>query len=261
MIHRRDFLRLAGATPLIFGLDDLFTPQDGAPAWYDAALKRMKETRRYGVVLVVPAAEEERATVAEALEALLTTDNDDIREVLGEMVFVCMTPEVAAKTVKSGKDTRILLAPDGKRVEGDTVALADLAPEKFAASFCGLLHGKDNLRLKAAAEGIRETAPDSVKKALANLGSESIDVRDEARGALEAKADTIFPLLVWARLSTTAEDVRGGIRTIIRHVMKEPSLPYGTEAKMAKVSEDSCPSCGMARAPIKLNRVLTFLTK
>ena len=53
---RRRFLQQAAAIPCVFGLRELLAqePAAGKPEWFQKALQRMKETGRWGVVIVAP---------------------------------------------------------------------------------------------------------------------------------------------------------------------------------------------------------------
>jgi hypothetical protein len=261
---RRDFLRIAGATPLIVGLDRLFAQDDGIPAWYTNALKRLKATGRHGIVFVVPVDADERAAWAQAFLDLVDADNADVREVLGLGVVVCVTPEVAARTVRSGgsKDNRFLLDADGKTLASDSVEGASLAPEAFIKASREWLHGKDNERLKAAADAHLKAAPDSVRTALDKLALESIEARDEARGVLQAKADGIFALLVWTRLTTKNRDVSASIEFIIKGWSAAAGrVPFGAQVVDLPVKGRECNECGMMRVRPEHRRLLTFLVK
>jgi hypothetical protein len=263
MMMRRDFLRIAGATPLIVGLDRLFAQDNGIPTWYADALKRMKETRRQGLVIVVPEEAGARELWSQALLALLDADHNDAREIFGIAVVVCVTPEIAAKTVRAAgsKDNRFLLDTDGKALSSSTIDLDALKLEVFVKSSQELLLGD---RLKAAADAIAKDAPDSVRTALDKLGGESLEARDEARGVLEAKADAIFPLLVWMRITTKSQDVRHSIAAVIKGWTTsrgDSRVPFGAKIEKLELPINNCGPCGKVVARPAQRRFLSFLAK
>src|SRR5262245_4219499 len=117
-MNRRDFLRGATAAPLIFGLPTLFAQDEASrPAWLEAAFKRMKDNGLPGLVLVAPAAEDERRSLGEQLLKLVEQPNDDVRELFLETVVICMPPDLARK---HGDGNRLLLSPRGEKIAADT---------------------------------------------------------------------------------------------------------------------------------------------
>ncbi len=260
---RRDFLRIAGATPLIFGLDRLFAQDDGVPVWYADALKRTKATRRHALVIVVPDDAAARESWAQAMLALIDADHNDAREIFGLAVVVCVTPAIAAKTVRAAgsKDNRFLLDADGKTLSSSSIDLDALKLEAFVKQSQELLFGD---RLKAAADAIAKDATDSVRTALDRLAGESIEARDEARGVLEAKADAIFPLLVWTRVTTKSHDVRNSIASVIKGwtgSRGDSKVPFGARLEKAEVAHNNCGPCGKVVARPAQRRFLSFLAK
>src|SRR5688500_18406429 len=88
MIDRRAFLATA---PLVFGLERLLAQEPGRPAWIDAALRRMKDSGRFGLLLAVPAADPLQKRAGAALWSLTRSELQPVRQLLAECVVVCST--------------------------------------------------------------------------------------------------------------------------------------------------------------------------
>src|SRR6266850_4502983 len=103
-MERRTFLSILAGSPLIFGLRELLA-QDSAPDFLAIAFKRMKETRRPGVVLVIPSDVEGRKRLGEGLLARLPTGSKAGREgfeLFCASVFICLG-EDRAREIDAGK--------------------------------------------------------------------------------------------------------------------------------------------------------------
>ncbi len=277
-MNRRSFLQSAAATPLVFGLSDLFGSLDAAvccdlaaggqdvaaPKWWGDALKRMKDTSRYGVVLVAPEAEADRRSFAEAVYALLESKDAEVRELLFETVHICLTPALASK-LSAGDGNRILLDPDGKRVGGDVVTPETFEDAKsFIASWRTLVHGAKGDRLRASVDrikaGLAEKERADVEMALDVLDAEG-DAPAAALITLGGCADRIAPWLVMARSEAIFAQGRTRVRAVLTAAAdKAGTLPYG--AKMPKFidvcghwremkpdeNEGTAFECGMGKA-------------
>ncbi len=255
---RRDFLRHAAALPFLYGLEEVLgqEPVTQAPDWYEKALKRMKESGRCGIVLVVPdlaavkprpipdikvkpekeerfrklmEEEAERAAKIEAdlprrrmgtaLWVLANEDHPAAHELFCEAVVLCMTSELADWSLRRAGDprNRFLLDSDGTRLEADTVAPEILEnPQKLAESLRRLLHGEGNARLREKAESIDKTLDPQLRKAVSNLSSDSAEEREAATALLARHAESIAPYLVHLGLTAGDAELRGRAGDVLR---------------------------------------------
>lgn len=278
-LDRRTFLGGAAAVPLFFGLREILADDDGAkaPRWYADALRRMKETGRPGVVLVVPDDEPARRRLGQALWVLANEDHPSAHELFCEAVFVCVTPRIAdaALGADRGRNNRFLLDAGGKRLAGDTIepALLD-SPARFVPSFRSFLRGESNDRLRERAALIGRDFSTELRQAVADLDSDDAAARDASTRILFRHADRIIPYLAWLGLSAGAE--RGGrARDMIRRTYAAsredqagPRLPYGallpnfTWACNALVEGNELAiRCGQAAATAPARKFLRFMTK
>ena len=142
-IDRRAFLASA---PLVFGLDRLPAlsaaegpaQEPGRPAWAEAALRRMKDSGRFGLLLVVPAADPDQKRAGAALWSLTRSESHPVRRLLAEAVVVCATRPDALGV--RDERTMVLLSPDGRAIDGARIGLDLLEDgERFAAAADALL--------------------------------------------------------------------------------------------------------------------------
>lgn len=290
---RRDFLTILAGSPFVFGLRELFgqdAPSD-SPDWFKAALKRMKETRRYGVLLVIPPGKEAQARLGQGLMARFSQTfqggNDDI-EIFVANVFICLS-EARARQLTGGKLEgdgtiaegvhRVLLDPEGRRVAADRVDPSVLEDSsKFRESFRKLVAGDDGSRLRNHAREIEKTLPDEILKAVDRISRpprrvESGQEAEELRGAMDlvkGRIDSIAPWL--AHLTVKEENEKSFLQTRLRSIFREhciersfrdpdPSLPFGIKVE-AMPPEDPCPPCGRsAILPGKARKFLSFFEK
>ena len=262
IIDRRSFLGRAAAMPMIFGLGNLFGQETVTNSWDDLALKRMKETRRYGIVLVIPSDLRARKSLGEAFLARIEGPDGRIHELLSEAVFICAT-----KAPDGIKGNRILLDPDGRPVTSDSVTPSVFATNNaFVKSFQPFLHGTRNERLKDHALGIRRRATAEVLDAIRSLDDESIRVRDRASSTLTRNITTIIPLLVYTGIVASTLEARRRAQAVVGVHFRNssplshgPRLPYGTTRLVKAV--DPCPPCGRAISIGPARRFLRFLAK
>jgi hypothetical protein len=249
MIDRRAFL----ATPLVFGLRDLFAQSGSDPAWYDAALRRMKATGRSGVVLVAPAGRERRA-FGEHFAALLPSSEPGVRRLLGEAVFIVLDPALAKGRVLRDGETfnRILLAPDGSRTAADRVPVAAFArPESFVASFRPFVEGVDGERLAERAKALEATFPDDAKRAIETLADPDPGTREKAAALLSEHADGFYPVILKRMREEGDLDARGRLAQVLDRVVLRanplvsgPALPYGVKRIVAEAEVPRGGGCG-----------------
>src|SRR5687768_12343795 len=104
-IDRRSFL---AAVPLVFGLDRLRAQEPARPDWLEAALRRMKDTGRFGLLLAVPETDPLQKRAGAALWSLTRSELQPVRQLLAECVVVCATrPEVLG--VRANDHRRLFL--------------------------------------------------------------------------------------------------------------------------------------------------------
>lgn len=218
------------------------------PPWYLDAVARMKATRRHGIAMVVPDGEPDRTEFADAWMVLLDSPDPDIREVLAEAVFYALGTEVAKDTVRRPGETAnwILITPDAKVLSGDFVNYRSvLQPERFVRTCRKLLHGKDDVRLKAAADAIWAELSPAERKSL-----------EEHDDGIYDLAPNVIPWLVWRRI--TAHDERAAAAITRLFLKRGPDAPVGMEKQGAWI--DPCLGCGMASAPRASRRFLSYLS-
>lgn len=300
-MNRRRFLRNAAALPFVFGLRDLLG-QDadaGRPDWHLAAFRRMKETGRNGVVIVVPDPERDelvseavgggtkitrvlqdaaRRRVGLALWTLANEEHPGAHAIFTEAVFVCMTSELADRLVRRPGDpkNRFLLDPEGRTIAADTVDATVLeSPEAFTPSFTRFLHGGDGARLRERAEAVGKTLDDRLRKSLSRLSSESAEERDAAQAAILERADSIAPFLVQQSIAAPEAETRGRLKDVLASLYapgREGAagfrLPYGSylpefaeACGHLRLKEEAAVECGLGRAPLRSRKFLRFLAK
>lgn len=237
MIDRRAFL---GTAPLFFGLDRLLAQEPGRPAWADAALLRMKESGRFGLLVLVPDADPAQARAGAALWSLTRSELQSVRRLLAECVVICSTrPDLLGP-----RDDRslVLLAPDGRALDGARIGLDDLENgERFAAAAEALLKGPREGRAAEIERGL----PDDLRRALANLDAENAEDRQPACLKVAEAADRIAPLLAHRARTAATPEARGRAGEALVRLYdraKEgtfgPRLPYG--ARVPKMVQRGC---------------------
>ncbi len=270
-MHRRTFLTAAAASPLVFGLNELFSQDKKKPEWWEAALKRMKETRRCGLVIVAPAREEQRIEVGERLLALIEGKDRDVRTTLVEAVVICLRSELAAMLLGDIKEHAVVLDSDGRKIAEGALSPDDMKkPETFVAGVRKALHGAKGERLREAVERAKKALPDAdrakVEKAVEDLDTDAAAPAG-ALEALKARADGIAPVLAFAARDAVFAPARERFRSMLLELYDRlasnkpgPVLAYGAQLKQgAVVKEDPCPACGMGEAPARSRRFLDFL--
>lgn len=302
-MNRRMFLTQTAALPVIFGLRRLLA-QDSAPAapdWHRAALRRMKETGRNGVVLVIPDPERDelvsekvdgaqgvrirrvteeaaRRRLGTTLWALAHEDFPAAHLLFTECVFVCLSSEEADRLVRRPGDARnrFLLDPDGRVLDAGRVDGAVLDdPEKFVASFAAFARGAGNERIRERAEAIGRTLGEDVRKAVAQLGADAAEDRMAAQTFLLGKADGLAPYLAHQAIVAPDVETRGRMGDIlvkhyasVRESAPGPKLPFGTELPEfadgcggLRLKGEEAAECGLGRAPARSRRFILFLQR
>lgn len=270
MMHRRAFL----ATPLVFGLRELLAQDPAsAPAWWAAALRRMKDTGRCGVVLAAPAGRD-GVRFGTELAALLPAEDPALRRLLGEAVFVVLSPALARRLVLRDGETfnRLLLAPDGSRLAADVVAPQVFArPMFFVGSFRPFVEGSDGARLAERAAAQEASVPTEALRAIGSLASASPAIREQAAADLARQADRCYPWLLQRLLSESDVDLRGRLALVLDRVVLSadprvagPALPYGVKRVVAEASfpeGGNCAACGLVVASAPARDFLECLTE
>ncbi|HEX7901430.1 MAG TPA: hypothetical protein VF950_26965 [Planctomycetota bacterium] len=239
MIDRRAFL---AAAPLVFGLDRLIAQEPGRPAWADAALRRMKDSGRFGLRLAVPEADPLQKRAGAALWSLTRSDLHPVRRLLAEVVLVCATrPDILG--VRDER-TLVLLSPDGRAIDGARIGLDVLEDgERFAAAAEALLAAEGRRAARAAEIG-RGLSPE-LRQAIDGLDAENPEERQAALRAVAVEADRIAPLLAHLARTGRSQELRGRAAQALIEVYdlaKEgtfgPRLPYG--ARVPKMRQRGC---------------------
>jgi hypothetical protein len=275
-MDRRAFLQGLAASPMIFGLPELFSQDEKRPAWLTAAIKRMKETKRCALVIVAPAEEEARVALGEQLLALVESKDASLKALAAECVAVCLRRELATKSFGEidAKENAIVLDADAKRVTTGTITKEALEkPETAVAAASLLLHGSDGSRLRAAVEKVRAGLDDAdaVAKAIDAVDCEEA-APAEAMALLRKRADRIAPWLAFATLDAVYKPARERYRGLLLELADraEPDkasglrLPYGAKLKGSAKrvpAGDPCPACGMAIVEPESKRFLDFLVE
>lgn len=278
-LDRRAFLAQAAAVPLFFGLREILADDSAQeqPGWYADALRRMKETGRPGLVLVVPDDDAGRRRMGQALWVLANEEHPEAHELLSEAVFVCMTSDVADAVLRTGgeRGNRFLVDAGGKRLAGDAIdpALLD-SPARFVASFRPFLRGESNDRLRERAALIGRDFSPELREAVVSLDSDDVTAREKSAQVLLKHADRIIPYLAWLGVSAGAER-SGRARDVIRRSyaatredQSGPRLPYGSvlpnftwACNTLVEGTEAAIRCGLASTPSPARKFLRFMTK
>jgi hypothetical protein len=281
-MNRRTFLSIAAGSPLVFGLRELLAQEPAAdpkevPAWYRAALKRMKETHRYGIVFIIPDDPREREAWGKSLVDRYNEHANFRHEPFGVVVFVCLTRGLAKHLLDGDTADRnvFVLGPDGRtvlRAREDLSSLQDWKP--FERAYTDLAYGLRDARLSEQAREIQKLVPEATRKAARDLlGSKD---STQARAVLYETADAYLPWIV--NLCREAEgklpEIAGDRADppplrwlIVEHARRQsmlaedPNLPYGIKSEV--ISEpDPCPPCGrMMVGPGRARKFLSFFEK
>jgi hypothetical protein len=214
------------------------------PEWYGEALERMKQLRRYGLVLVVPDGASERAAFAERLYEMFQKGGVEQRLLHCETVFVCVTLGIAREAGLDATKNRFLLSPEGKVLASAAAPASVFDSEAlFLASFEPFVHGATGERLQERAEDVRARATEDERNAL--LLADSEESRDWAREVLESHADRLMPLLAWAHRRLATEEGRQLVYEVMEHYSWTGDTPFEPAGTLLIPPADPCVGCGM----------------
>ena len=234
------------------------------------ALDRMNKDARPGVVLVVPADQEQFATWASALMGLLfTSDDATLHRLMVEAVYCCVPEKEATEAFTERKPewNVLLLGVDGNLVTGDALPPAELN-EKFVSTVKTLVRGENGERVEPLATLQRKLlgkrASAAADEAIKKLGAAKAEDREAATKELEEIAHRSTALLLQAHDDATDPEVAARIDAVLDHLFVTappdkpgPRLPYGIQWQ--EVYRDPCLGCGMGYLPDKSRRFLGLL--
>ena len=274
-LARRDFLRFASASPLVFGLNDLWAQSQESPAWWKEALARMKERAMPGLVFISETSKEEREKLGWAIRDLLESGDARARDIFCGSIVVCLRPEIARACLgdAAAPGRGLVLDPSGRVLEKFDLRLEDLKdPAVFEEQFLKRLYGEGEIRLAAAADRIRSTLRPEDKKAFDELSAESAVDRDRATATLLKAFNSLSSLILVERRKATDGERAARFRRIIDDYFEAadetspgPRLPFGAKFRVPLTcapEEEGVPSqCGMGRLDGKGQRFLEFLEK
>jgi len=281
--NRRNFLIQSGTTLGVFGLGYLLwdakapsgnggtdpaTPGDAGrpPApkrppgeMLGAAIRRMRDENKFGVVVRIPDDAQSRHMAGHTLVNHLNERGPECDELFAETVFVCLESEAIQKELLGANPSHslYLFNPDGKVVASVPFDFATQGQE-FVKVARAMVHGEGDARLRRRADSILADCDPAVAQALARLES------PEDTSAVLGQASTLAPLLVHERLQAPAGPRRAALAELIgRYVAGAaangpgPRLPFGIElAAGGGGCGDSCReqlprdfsfACGMGR--------------
>jgi hypothetical protein len=269
VLTRRTFL---GSSVAIFGLPELLSGQDQddkRPEWLAAALKRMKETRRQGLVFVAPADDVKRRELGGQLAQFARAMNPAARVLAGECVLMCARREIATPVwgAIEEKDNALVLDADGRRL-----ASGALRPERLVSDAVRLLHGEDGARLRAASAAAL-AALDVADREAVIKAFDFLDFETEPSaplmGGLRTLADRIAPSLALTGVAAAHPTAREACQRLLielgdglaaRDGLRLPAGAREVEEELGP-KPDPCPACGMAITRPASRKFLEFLTK
>ncbi len=272
-MDRRTFL----ATPLVFGLRDLLAQDEPQAAeWWPAALRRMKESDRYGIVLVSRADERARQAMGLVLNRILTENPAGAHQVFAGAVVACLTPQLADGRVRKPgeRENRFLLAPDGTRVAADEMAWPEVSMNGSTAGnldgvvegLRAFLHGEKGERLARHAERIEKGLTEEIQEAIRALDAEDFEARARATARVTKEASPIAPYLVRLASTDPSLERRWRADAAVKEAFQAadpqapgPRLPWGCAGQ--REFFDPCPYCGLGRAPEGTRYFLRILSK
>ncbi len=255
------------AAPLAFGLDALTGCGGAAEDALEAGLARMRETGRFGLVLVAPADEAQARKLGRDLHRLLGTGPAEARELACSVVLIGLPRDLARRRIRADLPAHpvFLLSPEGKLVDS---AFYDPASDAFEqvrgagtdpgpANLLRLLRSTvfdgESLVLERASKKLELSVDE--KNALAALEGERWE---DAAAFLRPRAERLGPLLA-LRARASEEPLCGRIRSVFNPTPNAaPKLPYGMTVEQGPVEvEDPCAWCGLG-GPIRTTVNGTF---
>lgn len=253
MTTRRDFLRTAAATPLIFGLSGCSRP----PAWFHDALRTLRAEGKPGLVVRLPRDAAARCRLGHQVAGLGARDDVDALQVAYQAVVLCLEDEAARRKLdglRAGEEL-LLIDADGTVLDGRS-----LDPDgDLVDGAATLLDGPQLRRLRARAAEARRTAPPEALAAFERLK------KDGDAAGMDPWAAALLPLLVELHRDT----VNSGAEDVIRTLAPPSRLPYGTSIATgvrSRCEEDpsctwggACLACGLAVVTPQSRSFVKFL--
>jgi hypothetical protein len=274
MISRRRFLVQAGAAAGLGALSCERTPEappatptpttpPPKPAALLEAFRWMREENKPGIALRIPESQATRSDPGRGVVELLNESLPLTREVLSELVLVCLESDVIQTHLPpaSPGDGLVLFDDDGRAVDGCPFDFRNNRA-RLPAAIRQLAHGSDRARLKARAEAIRRKTSPSLLAVLDRLADPGTDAKGDA-ALLQPEAPRIMPLLVLAKLEAKAPERRDILDQMIQYyAFFEPRLPFGIEMRQPPPPcVDPCPPCGMAMVTPAQRSFVRYLTR
>jgi hypothetical protein len=218
-MDRRNFLRQMAAAPAIFGANALFAQNPPErPLWLSDAFAWMKNENLRGIVVVVPDPAADRAALGKALWQRLNHGGGAVHALFLQGIFIFVREPLAwahfGRTLQPWD--RLILAPDGTRLQQDRVSLKIFqGQETFESSMAPAVFGEDRALLLDRAEKAWGLAPDNVREALAQLRDEDIFVRKRAAEHLSTRLYLALPCLLPLALASADTPERQAARDLV----------------------------------------------
>jgi hypothetical protein len=258
-------------------LGELFpqaSPCQEVPAWWKAALKRMKELGRPGLVFIAPENEADLEKLGRSIRDLLESGDSRAQEIFCYAVVVCLRINIARVCLPDdAAPGRVLVLDESGRVieKAEPPGSALEKPEAFEERFSSLIHGEGERRLSASADRLRPKLTDTEKAAFTDLSADAVAARDSATATLAGNSEMLMSLIVRERRATKEAERAARLRQIVDARFKAadektpgPRLPFGTWFDPGtgcgiELEDGVSIQCGMARLEGKGQRFLRFL--
>lgn len=245
------------------------------------ALERVRAGNKPGIALRIPKDPEHRHSPGHVLLYVLNQDTPESREVLSEVVLVCLEGPVLDRHLPTAHpEHELVLFNEEGQTETSSPFNYREQWQGLAAALKNLAHGSDGARLKARAEAIRGKTAPAVLAVLDRLGAKGLNLEAD-KAVLLQEAPRIIALLVQARMDSTAPVQQQALGDVIDAYFRSfeasvagPKLPYGIEAGpyQGGCGEDPCRehaprdrgvmvSCGMALVQPNARSFVRYITR
>jgi hypothetical protein len=292
-VSRRSVLLYGSALPFLARCDDTTFEVSAAspapsqvdfakdPEWLKAAFRRMKESGRWGLILVAPDGKDDRIGLGRSLYDLAEFEDDapSGRELLAQVVLITVTAAHATARFPTpgAKANRILLSPEGALLAADAVSLdVYKTSASFTSAFKDFIYGPAHERLKVRAQEMAIGFSEEQRQSAAKLQSTDLDERVAGAIGLTKHVESMAPYLGFLAELGATEEGRREARLLLRryHGTLKPEtpgarLPYGcTLGKFTTscgwyVPEDQevTIACGMARVIRRTGKFISFVAR